>query len=121
MHAAPFIFSHSRKWRIRRHLTFWVAWWLFAGFIYSVGPLPVNLAYGSNLLRATLESLAYLPLHIFLAYWLNYLVIPRYLVTGKYTGINIYAACFLYYCHTFGAHRLHAHSFNKVVVWRTFI
>jgi sensor histidine kinase YesM len=89
MHAAPFIFSNERKWRIRRHLSFWAAWWLFAGFIYSVGALPVNVAYGSSLLRSLLESMAYLPLHIFLAYWLNYLVIPRYLVKGRYLNALI--------------------------------
>jgi sensor histidine kinase YesM len=84
MHASPFIFSNERKWRLRRHISFWVAWWLFAGFIYSVGPLPVNIAYGRNLLRSLLESMAFLPLHFFLAYSLIYFVIPRYLVKGKY-------------------------------------
>jgi sensor histidine kinase YesM len=84
MHASPFIFSNERKWRLRRHISFWVAWWLFAGFIYSVGPLPVNMAYGTNLLRSLLESMAFLPLHIFLAYSLIYFIVPRYLVKGKY-------------------------------------
>lgn len=84
MHAAPFIFSNERKWRIRRHVSFWAAWWLFAGFIYSVGPLPANIAYGSNLFRSLLESFAFLPLHFFLAYSINYFIIPRFLVKGSY-------------------------------------
>lgn len=85
MQASPFIFSDERKWRLRRHAAFWISWWLFAGFIYSVGPLPARIPYGMNLLRSMLESLAYLPLHFFLAYGLIYFVIPRYLVKGKYT------------------------------------
>jgi sensor histidine kinase YesM len=84
MHASPFIFSNERKWRFRRHISFWIAWWFFAGFIYSVGPIPVNFAYGENLFRSLLESAAFLPLHFFLAYSLNYFIIPRYLVKGKY-------------------------------------
>jgi sensor histidine kinase YesM len=84
MHAIPFIFSNERKYRLSRHVAFWISWWLFAGFIYSVGPIPVNFAYGSNLFRSLLESMAFLPLHFFLAYSLNYFIIPRFLVKGKY-------------------------------------
>ncbi len=83
MHASPFIFSNERKWRIRRHAAFWIAWWLFAGFIYSLGPMPFE-DYGRNFLRSLMESMAFLPIHIFLAYALNYFVIPRYLVKSKY-------------------------------------
>lgn len=85
MNAIPFIFSNERKYRWRRHAAFWIAWWLFLGFIYSVGLTSEDkISYEQNLLRTTLESLAFLPLHMFLAYTLNYFVIPRYLVKGKY-------------------------------------
>jgi uncharacterized membrane-anchored protein YhcB (DUF1043 family) len=90
MHAIPFIFSDERKYRWRRHAAFWISWWLFAGFIYSVGLKPGKITYAENLLRTMLESLAFLPLHIFLAYSLNYFVIPRYLVKGKYILAVVY-------------------------------
>jgi sensor histidine kinase YesM len=84
MQATEFIFSNYRKPLIARHVAFWATWCLFAGFIYSVGPLPVRLTYGMNLLRALMESLAFLPLHMFCAYSLTYFIVPRFLLKGRY-------------------------------------
>jgi sensor histidine kinase YesM len=84
MQATEFIFSNKRKHRIARHVAFWASWWLFAGLIYSVGPLPAKMPYGINLVRSLLESFAFLPIHIFLSYSLIYFIIPRFLVKGKY-------------------------------------
>jgi sensor histidine kinase YesM len=84
MEQYPFIFSNERKYRIRRHLAFWTAWWLFAGFIYSIGPLPLNMGYFKNLLRSITESLAFLPIHVFLTYSLIYFIIPHFLLRQKY-------------------------------------
>ena len=80
----PFIFSDDKEYRIRRHLAFWTTWWLFAGFLYSPVTWLLNLNYFQNLLRSLLESFAFLPIHIFLAYSLIYFVIPNYLLKGKY-------------------------------------
>src|SRR5687767_5121724 len=84
MQALPFIFSNQWKYRLQRHTAFWVAWWLFAGVIYSVGPILTTVPYSLNLLRTLLESAAYLPLHFFLAYSIIYFIIPRFLLKGKY-------------------------------------
>jgi hypothetical protein len=89
MHASPFIFSNERKWRLRRHLAFWIAWWLFAGLIYSYGPILLTIPYWVNLSRSLAESFAFLPLHIFYAYTLMYFIIPKYLVRGKYAATVI--------------------------------
>jgi sensor histidine kinase YesM len=84
MHASPFIFSEERKWRLRRHIAFWTSWCVFAGFIYSIGPIATREPYLRTLTRSMADSFAYLPLHIFCAYSLMYFLIPRYLVKGKY-------------------------------------
>lgn len=84
MHPSPFIFSNEKKWRFRRHAAFWLSWCLFAGLIYSLGPLQLREPYYKSLLRALADSFAFLPLHMFCAYSLMYFVIPRYLVKGKY-------------------------------------
>jgi uncharacterized membrane-anchored protein YhcB (DUF1043 family) len=89
MHASPFIFSNERKWRLRRHLAFWTAWWFFAGLIYSYGPILLTIPYWVNLSRSLVESFAFLPLHIFYAYALMYFIIPKYLVRGKYAATVI--------------------------------
>jgi sensor histidine kinase YesM len=84
MEKYPFIFSDERQYRVRRHLVFWAAWWLFAGFIYSIGPFSANMGYLKNLFRSLTESLAFMPMHIFLTYALIYFVIPRFLLKQKY-------------------------------------
>lgn len=81
----PFIFSDKPKYRIRRHLAFWVFWWLFQGVLYSaVGAFEHVYTYPPKLLNSVCESLFYMLAHITLAYGLMYFVIPRYLLRQRY-------------------------------------
>ena len=84
MHKYPFIFSDERKYRLRRHLAFWIFWWIFQGFLYSFVSMYSTTAYFNRLPSSMLESLIYLLSHIFLAYSLIYFVIPKYLLRQKY-------------------------------------
>ena len=88
MKNSPFIFSDEKKYRIQRHVSFWVFWWLFMGFLYSFVPVARNVG-GSQLFLSMLDALIYMPPHMFLTYSLIYFIIPQYLVKGKY----IAAAC----------------------------
>ena len=80
----PFIFSDQWKYRFRRHLTFWLFWWLFQGFLYSFMAANSTVSYFTRLPVAILESLIFMTVHIFLAYSLMYFVIPRFLLKQKY-------------------------------------
>ncbi|HEV7780571.1 MAG TPA: histidine kinase [Chitinophagaceae bacterium] len=80
----PFIFSDERKWRIRRHLAFWVFWWLFQGFLYSFIVLRISSDYFVQLPVSIMESFFFMVNHIFLAYGLMYFVIPRFLLKQRY-------------------------------------
>lgn len=80
----PFIFSDERKYRLLRHFSFWIFWWLFQGFLYSFIPATLSAPFGIRLLESTIESLIYLPAHLFLAYSLMYFVVPRFLLTQRY-------------------------------------
>lgn len=84
MEQYPFIFSNQLKYRLWRHLAFWGFWWLFLGVLYSFLGFSQRYGYGWYLLDTTIESAAFLPIHIFLAYSLNYFVLPRYLLRQKY-------------------------------------
>ena len=88
----PFIFSDEPRHRIRRHLAFWVFWWLFQGVLYSVIGFSGKHSYSLQLLDSIFESLAYMTAHIFLAYALMYFVIPRYLLKQKYGRTAIWVA-----------------------------
>lgn len=80
----PFIFSDEPKYRIRRHLAFWILWWLVQGVLYSVIGFSLNYGYALQLLDSICESLVYMLAHISLAYALMYFVIPKYLLKQKY-------------------------------------
>ena len=92
----PFIFSDERRYRIRRHLAFWVFWWLFQGVLYSVIGFSAKYGYTLQLVDSIFESMAYMTAHIFLSYALMYFVIPRYLLKQKYLQTAGWVAvCFL--------------------------
>lgn len=84
MQRYPFIFSDEKSWKLRRHLAFWTSWWLFQSFLYSFSAGIFNASYFRRLPYASLESLIYLVPHIFVAYSLMYLVIPKFLLKAKY-------------------------------------
>ena len=84
MQQYPFIFSDEKKYRIRRHLAFWIFWWVFQGFLYSFIAVNRNEEYWPRLASSMIESLVFLTAHIFLSYSLMYYVVPRYLLKQKY-------------------------------------
>lgn len=90
----PFIFSDEPKYRIRRHLAFWVFWWLFQAFLYSFVSVDRTKPYSLQLLISTGESLVYMLVHISLSYALMYFVLPRYLLKQKYVLTTIWVIVF---------------------------
>jgi len=80
-----FIFSDERKYRLQRHIVFWLCWWLFQSFIYSYSPTTeLNAAYLTRLLLSSIDGFFYLFAHIFLTYSLIYYVLPRFILKEKY-------------------------------------
>ena len=92
MSSSPFIFSNERKYRISRHVSFWVFWWVFQGVLYSFVTTYNSPLYWKRLTMSMAESLAFLTMHIFLAYSLMYFVIPRFLLRQRYWQTAAYTA-----------------------------
>lgn len=92
----PFIFSDAPKYRIWRHLAFWVFWWLAQALLYSVIGFGTKYGYALQLLDSTLESLFYIIAHIFLAYTLMYFVLPRYLLKQRYWQTALWTVIFFF-------------------------
>lgn len=67
-----------------RHLSFWALWWLFQSFLYSFVAGSINFSYFMRLPVAALDALLFLLPHLFLAYSLMYVVVPRFLLRAKY-------------------------------------
>ena len=91
----PFIFSNTIKYRLRRHVIFWLAWWAFCSIIYSYLPTFETLAFSTRFLISTAEALIFLPVHMFVAYCMVYLIVPRLLIRGYYS-YSILALCLLF-------------------------
>lgn len=66
--------SNDIRSRVGRHVLFWVAAWLFQGIIYSF--MYPDIGYHMTVILSFTEALLYLPMHMFLAYSISYLVLP---------------------------------------------
>jgi hypothetical protein len=92
MQNLPFIFSDRWKYRLSRHLAFWLIASFGLGLLgLAIRPLfKVEVSQGA-LKEHVLQPLLYLPGQIFLVYTLVYWVIPRYLLRSKYPQAAIWA------------------------------
>jgi hypothetical protein len=97
MDSLPFIFSKQPRWRLLRHGTFWLSWFTSQAFLYSFSPSPVlqNQSFFVRLSLTAPESLIYLIPHIFLAYMLMYIIIPNFVLKGKY-GMSAFLSALIF-------------------------
>jgi sensor histidine kinase YesM len=103
MHSYPFIFSDEKKYRISRHVCFWVFWWLFQGVLYSFSSIYDPSIYWKRLAMSMVESLIFMVMHIFLAYALMYFVIPRFLLKHRYWQTALWTAVMFLFTAVFSA------------------
>lgn len=100
MQQYPFIFSDEKKFRLRRHLAFWISWWLFQSVLYAY-TAGMNLLPDYNRLPVSMvNALFFLVPHMFLAYMLMYFVIPKFIFTARYfsAALSVLALFFLTGC-----------------------
>ena len=81
-----FVFSSSTRWRLCRHLAFWLSWYLFQVYLYSFTPSPIlsKLSFWQRIGVNLGESFWYMLPALFLAYSLIYMVIPKLVIPAKY-------------------------------------
>ena len=87
------IFSDERKYRIRRHLLFWLFWGLYFGIVRELNPRFLkSTEHFPSLFQSLAQSFFLLLPQVVLVYPLLYFLLPRYIFTGKYikaTGWSI--------------------------------
>jgi len=88
MQRYPFIFSDQIKYRFWRHFLFWSTWWVFQVILYGYTPILAGVTTAERILSSAINGTFFLIPHMFMAYTLMYLVIPKFIVKGKY----VYAA-----------------------------
>jgi sensor histidine kinase YesM len=84
MHRYPFIFSNERKYRLQRHISFWVCWWVFQSILYGFLPVLASLPEWKKYTISSIDAIFYMAPHMFMAYSFMYFVIPGYIVKGRY-------------------------------------
>src|SRR5215203_5646298 len=84
MEQHPFIFSGKLSFRLTRHIVFWVCWWVFCSIIYSYIPISEILPFFPRFLLSAAEALIFLPVHMFVAYGMVYLLVPFLIIKGHY-------------------------------------
>jgi len=105
MQQMPFIYSNELRWRIMRHLSFWLLWFLFQLFLYSFSPSPVlqEQSFRHRLLITWPDTFLYLIPSLFLAYTLMYVVIPKLILPGKYLMATVSVALLIVLTGAFSA------------------
>lgn len=100
MEKHPFIFSNQPKYRLRRHISFWLFWWLFFAFLYSYTARFSFLPDFRRLPVSLVDALIFMIPHIFLSYVLMYYVIPRFVIHAKYTkaAVSVVVSFFVTAC-----------------------
>src|SRR5882672_9939119 len=81
-----FIFSDKAGNRIRRHLIFWLLWWVYfsATYYYYVQVGLQKIAFGNLSSILFLKTFLLLGIHIISCYAFIYFLLPRYLLKGRY-------------------------------------
>lgn len=97
MHQHPFIFSDKKKYRLRRHIAFWVFWFLFFGILYSYTSKVSLFPNFNRLPVAMVDSFFFLIAHMFLSYSLMYYVIPKYILKGRYVGGGVWVLLLFFF------------------------
>jgi sensor histidine kinase YesM len=84
-----FVFSEERGTRIRRHLTFWLLWWIYFAATYyyyiQVGLQKIDFGNLSSIL--ILKTFLLILVHILSCYAFLYILLPGYLLKTKYLSL----------------------------------
>ena len=79
-----FVFSNNIKFRLLRHVAFWLSWFTYFITIYSLRPGSSIIGFGSFLQYTIAEMFILMSVDIVFCYAVIYLLVPRYLIKGRY-------------------------------------
>lgn len=94
-----FIFSEKRSIRIKRHILFWILWWLYFGAMHAAKPfLKPESSFFLRTEFAYAETFLMLIPQVIVAYLILFFVLPMYTQKGKilqpiFWGIVSWFAC----------------------------
>ena len=110
------IFSDERKYRIRRHLLFWMFWGLYFGIVRELSPRYFqSTEHFPNLFQSLAQSFFMLLPQVVFIYPLLYFVLPRYILIGKYIKATGWSVVLLFLSVSVSAALLLAIPWHRVM------
>ncbi len=83
MNTFSLVFSNNPRYRITRHVLFWLLWIIYFTLMYTFARLD-QLSISRSLLSSFKELLVLTPIDIVHCYVIIYFLLPRYLFKGRY-------------------------------------
>lgn len=93
--AYSLIYSNNRKYRLLRHLLFWMAWFLYFISIYSYRKGSEMIGLESFLQYTFIELFILLSVDVLFCYSVIYFLLPRFLLKGKYFLFFLFLCVFM--------------------------
>ena len=90
-----FVYSNNIKYRLFRHIVFWVAWISYFITIYVLRSGSYSIGLRAFLLYTVLETLILMSVDIVFCYTVMYFLVPRYLIKGKYILFFLFLIVFI--------------------------
>jgi LytS/YehU family sensor histidine kinase len=90
MSTYSFVFSNNPRFRISRHILFWLVWVIFYTIVYSQRAGAALIGFRPFLLYSFFELVISLPVFLFYAYVVIYLLLPGFLMKGKYVRFMLF-------------------------------
>ena len=96
MFTREFIFSEKRGVRIKRHLLFWLCWWVYFALMHAVQPMtPTEVSFFKNLPFSVVDSFLHMLPQALLTYPMLYFVLPRFILRSKYVQALLWTVLFI--------------------------
>lgn len=90
-----FVYSNNIRYRLYRHIAFWIAWFSYFITIYSLRPGSSYIGMQSFICYTIVEMLILMSADVIFCYAVVYLLVPRYLIKGRYILFFFFLLVFL--------------------------
>ncbi len=86
----PFVFSNNPKYRVSRHVLFWVLWILYYTAEVTINRYQIlHYSFSLSLFSSLTETAITTPLDIIFCYTVIYFLLPRFLFKGEFLKLAI--------------------------------
>ena len=85
MQLHEFIFSEERKYKLLRHISFWLAWIIFSSSVQLIPATPDSMSFRLVIYNFILKAIFRLPFQFIFCYYFVYILLPNYILKRKFT------------------------------------